>query len=67
MNNINSKYWSNNRPYYILYQDKAFLKDVFAQIFLEFPDVGEIAYIGATTHRLTKDYALDRRTVKYFG
>jgi len=52
--------WLDNRPYYILYQDKPFLKDIYAQLFTEYPDVGEIAYIGASTHRLLKDYALDR-------
>lgn len=51
--------WSDNRPYYILYQDRTFLKDIYAQLFSDYPDVGEIAYIGASTHRLTKDYALD--------
>lgn len=64
MNNVQNKYWSDSRPYYILYQDKPFLKDIFAQLFKDFPDVGEIGYIGATTHRLTKDYSLDRRTIK---
>lgn len=65
MNSVKNEYWSDKRPYYILYQDKPFLKDIFAQIFVEFPDVGEIAYIGASTHRLTRDYSLDRRTIKY--
>ena len=59
MNNVENEYWSDKRPYYILYQDKSFLKDIFAQIFSQFPDVGEIAYIGASTHRLTRDYSLD--------
>ena len=67
MNSINNEYWSDNRPYYILYQDKTFLKDIFAQIFSEFPDVGEIAYIGASTHRLSKDYSLDRGINKCSG
>lgn len=66
MNSVNNEYWSDKRPYYILYQDKTFLKDIFAQIFSEFPDVGEIAYIGATTHRLTRDYTIDRRTSKCY-
>ena len=64
MNSIDNDFWSDKRPYYILYQDKSFLKDIFAQIFSEYPDVGEIAYIGATTHRMTRDYAIDRRTVE---
>lgn len=63
MNSVDNEYWSDKRPYYILYQDKSFLKDIFAQIFSEYPDVGEIAYIGATTHRITRDYAIDRRTL----
>lgn len=67
MNSVNNKYWSDNRPYYILYQDKPFLKDIFAQIFSELPDVGEIAYIGASTHKLSKDYSLDRRINKCGG
>ena len=63
MKDIETNYWSDTRPYYILYQDKPFLKDIFAQLFVEFPDVGEIAYIGASTHRSTRDYSIDRRTV----
>jgi hypothetical protein len=66
MNNVENEYWSDKRPYYILYQDKTFLKDIFAQIFVQLPDVGEIAYIGASSHRLTKEYTLDRRTVKCY-
>lgn len=56
---VENECWSDSRPYYILYQDKPFLKDIFAQIFAEFPDVGEIAYIGASTHRLAREYSLD--------
>ncbi len=59
MNNIENECWSDTRPYYILYQDKPFLKDIFAQVFEDFQDVGEIAYIGASTHRLTREYSLD--------
>lgn len=59
MNNVENDYWSDKRPYYILYQDKLFLKDIFAQIFSEFPDVGEIAYIGASSHKLSRDYSVD--------
>ena len=59
MKNNENDCWSDSRPYYILYQDKTFLKDIFAQLFVDFPDVGEIAYIGASTHRLTRDYSLD--------
>lgn len=63
MKNLQNKYWSDSRPYYIIYQDKPFLKDMFAQLFSELPDVGEIAYIGASTHRSTRDYSLDRGTI----
>ena len=64
MRNIDKDIWSDTRPYYILYQDKSFLKDIYAQIFIDFPDVGEIAYIGTSTHRLTKDYSYNRRARK---
>ena len=60
MKNIENEYWSEKRPYYILYQDKPFLKDIFAQVCTDFSDFGEIAYIGASTHKLSKDYSLDR-------
>lgn len=53
--------WSDLRPYYILYQDKTFLKNIYAQIFSELPDVGEIAYIGATSYKFSRDYCLERR------
>lgn len=59
MNKVEDECWSDTRPYYILYQDKMFLKDIFSQVFDKFPDVGEIAYIGASTHRLAKEYTLD--------
>ena len=63
MNNNKNKskkqFWEENRPYYILYQDKMFIKDISAQLFDVFNDVGEIAYIGATTHKVAKDYSLD--------
>lgn len=59
MRNIENECWSDSRPYYILYQDKMFLKDIYAQLFVEFPDVGEIAYIGASTHKFTKEYSID--------
>lgn len=64
MNNVENEFWSDKRPYYILYQDKTFLKNIFAQIFVEFPDVGEIAYIGASSHRKAREYSVDRRTSK---
>lgn len=59
MSNVENECWSDERPYYILYQDKSFLKDIYAQIFVEFPDVGEIAYIGASSRRNTQEYSLD--------
>lgn len=59
MNSVESECWSDSRPYYILYQDKMFLKNIFAQLFVDFPDVGEIAYIGASSHKLTKEYSVD--------
>ena len=58
--------WSDTRPYYILYEDKMFLKDIFAQVFDKFPDVGEIAYIGASTHRLAREYTLDGESADCF-
>lgn len=60
MKSIENERWLDSRPYYILYQDKPFLKDIFAQLFVEFPDVGEIAYIGASTHKFSRDYSVDR-------
>ena len=66
MNNVDNEYWFNGRPYYFLYQDKTFLKDIFSQICSDFTDFGEIAYIGASTHKTSKDYSLDRRTIKCF-
>lgn len=59
MSNVINDYWCDTRPYYILYQDKPFLKDIFAQTVSTLPDFGEIAYIGASTHKLAKDYSLD--------
>lgn len=59
MNIIENEYWSDSRPYYIIYKDKTFLKDMYAQLFVDFPDVGEIAYIGTNTHKLTKDYSFN--------
>lgn len=59
MENMENEYWSDKRPYYILYQDKTFLKDIYAQMFPEISDFGEIAYIGTSTHKFSKDYSLD--------
>ena len=57
--NIENECWSDSRPYYILYQDKEFIKNIYAQVFSGYPDIGEIAYIGATTKRLARDYFLE--------
>lgn len=51
--------WSDERPYYMLYQDKKALKNIYAQLNIELPDVGEIAYIGTNTHRQSKDYSFN--------
>lgn len=51
--------WNENRPYYMLYQDKMFLKNIYAQLNIDLPDVGMIAYIGANTHRESKDYSFN--------
>lgn len=59
MNTIEHDFWSDSRPYYMFYLDKGFIKNMYAQIFNDSPDVGEIAYIGANTRRLTKDYSVD--------
>ena len=66
MNIVENEYWSDKRPYYILYQDKNFLKDIFSQIFSPPLDVGEIAYIGTNSRRLTKEYSVDRRKLKCY-
>lgn len=59
MEKIENEFWCDSRPYYILYEDKMFLKNMYAQLFNEFPDIGQIAYIGASTRRISKDYFLD--------
>lgn len=51
--------WSDDRPYYMLYQDKKALKNIYAQLNIDLPDVGVIAYIGANTHRQSKDYSFN--------
>jgi len=51
--------WSDDRPYYMLYQDKSALKNVYAQLNIELPDVGVIAYIGTNTRRQSKDYSFN--------
>lgn len=51
--------WSDDRPYYMIYQDKHALKNIYAQLNIELPDVGVIAYIGANTHRQARDYSLN--------
>ena len=58
MKKIENKFWSDSKPYYILYQDKLFLKNIYAQIFTSFPDVGQIAYIGTSTKKRSSDYSV---------
>ena len=59
METIENEFWSDVRPYYMLYQDKYFLKSIYAQIFSDFPDVGQISYIGTSTKKLSKDYSVN--------
>lgn len=56
---IKEDVWSDDRPYYMIYQDKNALKNIYAQLNIELPDVGVIAYIGANTHRQSKDYSFN--------
>lgn len=51
--------WSDERPYYMIYQDKNALKNIYAQLNMDLPDVGAIAYIGANTYRQSKDYSFN--------
>jgi len=51
--------WSDNRPYYMIYQDKNALKNIYAQLNIELPDVGVVAYIGTNTKRQSKDYSFN--------
>lgn len=55
----NNNVWSDDRPYYILYQDKAAIKNIYAQLNMELPDVGVISYIGTNTRRQSKDYSFN--------
>lgn len=55
----NNNVWSDDRPYYMLYQDKAAIKNIYAQLNIELPDVGAISYIGANTHRQSRDYSFN--------
>ena len=57
--NENTGEWSDDRPYYMIYQDKNALKNIYAQLNIELPDVGVIAYIGANTRRQSKDYSFN--------
>ena len=59
MKRIENEFWSDQRPYYILYEDKYFLKNIYAQLFTDYPDVGQIAYIGTNTKKLSKDYSVN--------
>ena len=59
MRKIENEFWSDSRPYYVLYIDKYFLKNIYSQIYTDFPDIGQIAYIGANTRRINKDYSVN--------
>ena len=50
--------WSDDRPYYMIYQDKYALKNIYAQLNIDPPDVGLVSYIGANTKRRTRDYSM---------
>ena len=63
MKKIENECWSDKSPYYIIYEDKSFLKDIYSQVFDSLPDVGEIAYIGASTHKFSKDYSLNGENI----
>ena len=51
--------WSDDRPYYMIYQDKYALKNIYAQLNIDPPDVGLVSYIGANTKRRTRDYSIN--------
>ncbi len=50
--------WSDDRPYYMIYQDKYALKNIYAQLNIDPPDVGLVSYIGTNTKRRTRDYSM---------
>ena len=54
----NLKGWSDDRPYYMIYQDKYALKNIYAQLNIDPPDVGLVSYIGTNTKRQTRDYSI---------
>lgn len=56
---VKKETWSDDRPYYMIYQDKQALKNIYAQLNIELPDVGLIAYIGTNTKRQSKDYSFN--------
>lgn len=51
--------WSDDRPYYMIYQDKYALKNIYAQLNIDPPDVGLVSYIGTNTSRYSRDYSLN--------
>ena len=53
----NLKGWSDDRPYYMIYQDK-YAKNIYAQLNIDPPDVGLVSYIGTNTKRQTRDYSI---------
>lgn len=48
-----------DKPYYMVYLDRPFLKNIYAQLYVDFPDIGVIAYVGANTYREAYDYSVD--------
>lgn len=51
--------WQDDKPYYMIYQDRPFLKNIYAQLYVDFPDIGIIAYISANTYKESYDYSLN--------
>lgn len=65
MDKTNNYFWSDSKPYYFIYEDKYFLKSIYAQLFSSYPDIGQITYIGTNTKKFSKDYSLNGE--EYFG
>lgn len=56
-NKSNSIKWNRDKKaYFFIYKDAPFLKSIYSQMFADFPDIGLVAYVGANTHRVSKDY-----------
>lgn len=54
-----NKIWEEDKPYYMVYLDRPFLKNIYAQLYVDFPDIGVIAYVGANTYKEAYDYSVD--------